>query len=623
MRKLTTLLIAALIGLSMAGPSFGQSIGATYGGAGGGMPIGTDIEDVLINGGSATSANGANDLLFTGLNFTLRNGANPEVDYAVGLTFGFSNIDVQFRDASDQLRFHFQKTGLLDFVDSAGNTTGSIDTEDGTADLVFKLFNAAGAQTGYLASNGDGTGSTGAQLKLSVGGSDEGLLFDAGSNLFNLTDTVNQNGYFTCVGKVTGPYSAGCIKAYIADEADNIVWSAADGTTKYYASDGVTQAFEIDPDGLLFNVGDGTYFWDASNGDITANELFVDTVTATGAVTGDTVVSNNNTEVGADFSVVGISSLNGDVNAGDTASDSVKLIGIPELPNLASPPYTCDATKLGAEYYDTTSRNGRICQAENGSFRWGSFGTANVEHIFPIVSPSGSGATRFYGGSLDFFSGNSDFSATATFGTASGTYDAHFGIVASANAGGSDTVLHVTGYRVSDDGTHFGDLKAYLLTIPAGTGANTYFETAEKFVGQVSVRHVSGDTIQSNYGYVTYYDLYNTNFTIAGLLFEGVAGANSTVDASLYRHQATGWIYNVGSTPTQPPAIANLSDDHIGAISVFNGKDFRWKSTLSLVALADRTVNGNNGQGFYISVTTAGGGAIESARFAVLLSHHQ
>jgi len=200
------------------------------------------------------------------------------------------------------------------------------------------------------------------------------------------------------------------------------------------------------------------------------------------------------------------------------------------------------------------------------------------EKSWAFKSPTGSSGTFYYGGYYDFGATDNNFNPAATHGTALASYAAHFFVVqAAGGAGGVDTVLRVTGTKINDEGTRTAG-KTVDITVSNTGAVGTYYETSEKWIGQVSISKVSGPDLLCNYGFCKYWDNNNNDFKVVGIEVTWLAGATDAApNFCLRHHKATGWTYNAGSTPSPPTFIADMNTNHVTEIKTVNGENGAWK----------------------------------------------
>jgi hypothetical protein len=225
-----------------------------------------------------------------------------------------------------------------------------------------------------------------------------------------------------------------------------------------------------------------------------------------------------------------------------------------------------------------------------------------------LSAPGGSGS--FYAGGFYHDSGsNNNFNPAINFGSADSSYAAHFYIVTSAlTAGGFSlavTVDGVDGMSINDNGV--AGTQGEFITVPAGTAADSYFETSTKYCGQISIEIASGTPPACNYGWAKYWDNNNTNFTVVGFEATWRAGATDTgADIILRHHKTTGWTYGAGG-PTLPTAICSLLADHteVGRKLVSGEPGAYKRSNLNT------NIAGGGSEGTIIEIQTGAPGAFE------------
>lgn len=236
------------------------------------------------------------------------------------------------------------------------------------------------------------------------------------------------------------------------------------------------------------------------------------------------------------------------------------------------------------------------------------------EKSWAFTSPTGSTGTFYIGGYYSYGASHNDFSPSITFGTANSAYAAHFFVVLGATTVDQLTIT-VTGTTINDEATRTASDTATIV-IPSGATANNYYETPEKWIGQITVEATSGTATNCNYGWCKYWDNNNTDFTVKGLEATWRAGANDANPNILLRHhKETGWTYNAGSTPTPPAAIADMQTDHNTEYQVVNGENGAWKrSSLST------DVDGSLSEGTIIEVVTTANRAFDLGTFLLRIA---
>jgi hypothetical protein len=142
---------------------------------------------------------------------------------------------------------------------------------------------------------------------------------------------------------------------------------------------------------------------------------------------------------------------------------------------------------------------------------------------------------------------------------------------------------------------------------------NDYIESSEKWIGQISFTLLSGTAVAVNYGYVKYWDNKNKPFQITQIEWDGEAGFNdATPDVLFYKHSASGWTYNAGSTPTPAAALASMQGDYVTEFQFSNGLKFNYKRT-GLSTLID----GGNSEGLIIVVKVNNANSVASSNFDI------
>lgn len=231
------------------------------------------------------------------------------------------------------------------------------------------------------------------------------------------------------------------------------------------------------------------------------------------------------------------------------------------------------------------------------------------EKAWSFASPVGSKGVFYVGGFYIFGGSANDFNPSINLGTANVSYAAHAFVVQAAGAsGGTDTVVRVTGTSITDAGVRV-DPDTEDLTVDDAGSAGDYYETDKKWIGLVAIEKQTGPDLLMNYGFCKYWDNNNNDFRVIGIEVTGRAGANDTgPNFSLVHHKATGWTYNAGAEPTRPSAVADMNTDHNTEIQFGIGEPIAWKRD----NLAE-TVNGGNGEGTIIEITTDANKSIDLA----------
>ena len=222
------------------------------------------------------------------------------------------------------------------------------------------------------------------------------------------------------------------------------------------------------------------------------------------------------------------------------------------------------------------------------------------EKSWSFMSRDASSGTNYIGGFYKFETSDNDFNPSVTFGTVNSSYAAHFFLVQAAGAsGGVDTVVRVTGTTMDDQGNRATGVNVDITVDDAGA-VGTYYETPEKWLGQVTLAKQSGPDVLMNYGFCKYWDNNNTHFKVAGMEATWLGAKNdNTPDILLRHHKATGWTYNNAAAPTPPPAIASMAVDHDTEIFIVTNEEGAWKRD----DLTDN-VHGESSEGILVELVT-------------------
>jgi hypothetical protein len=256
-----------------------------------------------------------------------------------------------------------------------------------------------------------------------------------------------------------------------------------------------------------------------------------------------------------------------------------------------------------------------IMEIKNSGGDWTPFGLES-EKSWGFSTPSGASGVFWIGGFYDFFSGDDDFDPSpVTFGTANSSYAAHFFVVLGANAVDEITIT-ITGTTIDDNGTRTTSDTATIV-IPSDAVVNDYFETPEKWIGQISIQKTAGTAKTCNYGFAKYWDNSNSDFIVTGLEATWLAGAtDSGLDIQLHDHKTTGWTFNSGAEPDEPAPIASLVGDHSTEADAVNGEYGAWKR-----ANLNTAVTGSGTGGTLIEVITTANRAIERGQFLLRIKN--
>jgi hypothetical protein len=239
------------------------------------------------------------------------------------------------------------------------------------------------------------------------------------------------------------------------------------------------------------------------------------------------------------------------------------------------------------------------------------FSREDVHKSYTFTSQGVGAGTYYKGGFYDFPSTDANLtqaSATVTHGTSDAVYAAHAAIVPSG-AGSVDTGtvgLRVTGTLDSETGVQVAAQTGIITEDITSLTADTYYETTEKFSGEITFELyvVSGTptaySLDFNYGYAKYEDFSNRDFTVK--TFEAVwngGGNDSNADIELLHHKAAGWTYAATGFVPGNGAICQKSVDQAIAGNVRSGEEGAYKR----VSL-NQFVDGGGSEGTLVRVTT-------------------
>jgi len=222
------------------------------------------------------------------------------------------------------------------------------------------------------------------------------------------------------------------------------------------------------------------------------------------------------------------------------------------------------------------------------------------EKVWAFMSRDASSGTNYIGGFYKFGATDNDFNPSITFGTVNASYAAHFFLVQAAGAGGgTDTVIRITGTTINDQGVRVTAVDVDIAVDDAGA-ANTYYETPEKWLGQVTIAKQSGPDLLCNFGFCKYWDDNNTDFKVVGIEATWLGAKNDNApDIQLHHHRAGGWTYNNAAPPDPPTEVASMATDHDTEIFIKAAEEGAWKRDN-----LDVNIRGGSSEGTIIELTT-------------------
>ena len=224
--------------------------------------------------------------------------------------------------------------------------------------------------------------------------------------------------------------------------------------------------------------------------------------------------------------------------------------------------------------------------------------------------------THYVGGFYDAPAADANLtnaSTTQTDGSVNGAYGAHTFIVA-ALAGvtdGSDLVLTVTGTSITEAGVRNAADSEIIVADCTAASTNEYFETAKKWIGQVTLTlsSTSGTTFNFdfNYGLAKYEDFLDSDVVITAFEIEGEAGANdSGYNVSLLHHSSTGWTYHASAFSPGGTVICDMNTDYNTEVNLVSGEDFAYKRTNLNTAIV-----GSSTEGVIVKITTGSANSVD------------
>ncbi len=201
------------------------------------------------------------------------------------------------------------------------------------------------------------------------------------------------------------------------------------------------------------------------------------------------------------------------------------------------------------------------------------------------------------------------------------SYAAHASVVAKGDGAktSGNLVITVTGTSIDDEGNRDpSGSEVIVADATLGTfGTDAYAETSLKWIGTITFTLSSSGggnfNCSFNYGYSKYEDFANQGFTVTGIQCVGEAGASDTgFNIRLLYHNSADWTYAAsgfvpGAIAGKASELANMNTDHNTEINLANGEPFAWKR-IDL----NQDVEGNNGEGLVIEITTGAAKAVES-----------
>jgi len=222
--------------------------------------------------------------------------------------------------------------------------------------------------------------------------------------------------------------------------------------------------------------------------------------------------------------------------------------------------------------------------------------------------------TYYTGGYYDAPAADANLSQSGTtqvHGTANISYAAHALLVAAgagtATGGAGAVTIVVTGTSIADEGTRTATDSETIVADITTMATNQYFETAKKWIGQITYTLTVGGAGHTayaadfNFGFAKYTDFKNTDFTLRDFDLNGFANAaDSSFELELLAHNSIGWTYSTAAfTPGNIP-VASLVGDHSAEDEIGLDLPFAWKRDNLTSAIA-----GSGAEGVLLRVVTS------------------
>jgi len=237
------------------------------------------------------------------------------------------------------------------------------------------------------------------------------------------------------------------------------------------------------------------------------------------------------------------------------------------------------------------------------SYTMGDYGSTDNNFIAGFYEYSTIGATLTIGGTV-----------TQVFGDVNRALGAHAYCVVGAQAGATQ-VLTVSGTSIADDGTRTTSDSEILIADTLLVSTNQYFQTAKRWLGQVTytLTGASG-SFSFNYGVAKADTFRNRDFLVEDFEADGKAAASvSNTNIILWAHTATGWVYSgIGFTGRPSTKIVDMATDYgVDTAMDANGYIDYTRTNIGY------TVSGSLGEGIIIEFVQAGNNALYYCNFHV------
>jgi len=205
-----------------------------------------------------------------------------------------------------------------------------------------------------------------------------------------------------------------------------------------------------------------------------------------------------------------------------------------------------------------------------------------------------------------------DAGPTGTHGSANASYAAHaYMVFGAGSTDGTNITITVTGTSITDAGVRTAaDSQILYSGTVAALSVDQYIETTKKWIGQITYTLTSDGvnfTCDFNYGLAKYDDMMNTNFTLQGCEFVGLADANdNALDIEVIYHSVAGWTYSAAAFVPGATPLAQMSVDHSTEREAVAGECIAYKRDN-----LNQGVSGSTVEGVVIRVTTGTNNSIK------------
>jgi hypothetical protein len=237
------------------------------------------------------------------------------------------------------------------------------------------------------------------------------------------------------------------------------------------------------------------------------------------------------------------------------------------------------------------------------------------EQIHWAMQPSKAAGEYYLGGFYKHASGSEDFNPQVVFGEANNPYAAHLYFVAGPVLSGPDTLVCV-GVSVADSAAVVTNPDTVLVVFEDGDPENTYKQTAEKWLGAVTITNADGTPRLFNYGFAEYFDNDDTDFIVKSFKSTWVIGStDENMTVRMYYHGASAsWDYQ-SDGPAVNQAYEDMQTDYGSLSDGYVGEPGSWEKTK-----IDSTVAGSDYGGVLVSVITSTSDAISFMNFTLRIT---